>query len=84
MKQSKKRLTLSLDQDLFDQLVRYSEVIGITKSDIVESWIAEASPKLEILIEMHSMLESASEDQLSEIQGKLERIMGVGWGVDNE
>lgn len=83
MKQSKKRLTLSLDQDLFDQLARYSEAIGITKSDIVESWIAEASPKLEILIEMHSMLESASEDQLSEIQGKLERIMGVGWGVDN-
>lgn len=77
MKPLKKRLTISLDYDLFEVLDEYSKVAELSKSDIVEAWIREASPQLEILIKMYGTIETASDTQLSEIKCKLERIMGI-------
>lgn len=74
MKQAKKRFTVTMDSDLLLTLETYSAVSGLTKSEIIEGWLREASPALEGLIELYAKIETVSESDLDQIQAVLEGL----------
>lgn len=74
MKQEKQRFNVSIDFDLFELLQEYSDLSNLSKSEIIEAWIREASPELEKLIKLYGAIERASDDDLEQIKGELMRL----------
>lgn len=75
MENNKKRMTITIDQELHDLVEEYSTVSGLSKSTIIEGWIREASGGIRQLINLYGMIDTASDDQLSQIEGELVRLM---------
>lgn len=74
MRQEKQRFNVSIDLDLFELLQEYSDLSNMSKSDIIEAWIREASPELEKLIKLYGAIERASDDELDQIKAELVRL----------
>lgn len=74
MKQEKQRFNVSIDLDLFELLETYSDLSNMSKSDIIEGWIREASPELEKLVKLYGAIERASDDDLEQIKAELVRL----------
>ena len=75
MENNKKRMTITIDQELHDLVEEYSTVSGLSKSTIIGGWIREASGGIRQLINLYGMIDTASDDQLSQIEGELVRLM---------
>lgn len=74
MKQEKQRFNVSIDSDLFELLETYSDLSNMSKSELIEAWIREASPELEKLIKLYGAIERASDDDLEQIKAELVRL----------
>lgn len=74
MKQEKQRFNVSIDSDLFELLETYSDLSNMSKSELIEAWIREASPELEKLIKLYGAIERASDDELDQIKADLVRL----------
>lgn len=77
------RFTVTVEKDAFEALDRYCEVLGVTKSHVVNSWLVSATDSLMSLLDV---IERAKTGEISlvDLEAKLSRYEGILSAVERE
>lgn len=69
MKLAKKKISVALDQDIIELLDEYSEVLGSSRSRIINDMIREAYPTLQtVLASVRALKENPELHNFSDVQ----------------
>lgn len=70
------RFTITVDKDAYDILERYCELMEVTKSTVLNSWLATSSGAMNSLLDVVERAKSG-EISLTDLQAELDRFTGI-------